>query len=60
MRSDSQVIPLPPVYTSLEPNFSNFHGIERSSEVAVMAASGRKRIPRLECPWVNLIPWLMG
>ena len=43
-------------FTLLEPNFSDFHDILRSSEVAVMAASGRKIILRLECAWVNLIP----
>ena len=47
-------------YTLLEPNFSDFHNIVRSSEVAVMAASGKKGIPRLECAWVNLIPRLIG
>ena len=36
-------------HTLLEPNFSDFHDIVRSSEVAVMAASGRKIIPQLEC-----------
>ena len=43
-------------YTLLEPNFCNFHNIVRSSEVAVMAASRRKRIPQLDCAQVNLIP----
>ena len=47
-------------YTLLEPNFSDFHDIVHSSEVAVMAASGRKRIPRLECVRVNLIPRVIG
>ena len=36
-------------YTLLKPNFNNFHVIVCSSEVAVMAASGRKRILWLEC-----------
>ena len=49
-------IPVPPAYTSLEPNFSDFHNIESSREVAVVVASGRKRIPQLECARVNLIP----
>ena len=44
----------------LEPNFSDFHDIVHSSKVAVMVASGRKRIPWLECGWVNLIPWVIG
>ena len=48
------------VYTLLEPNFSDFHDIVHSSEIAVMAASGRKIIPRLECVRVNLIPRLIG
>ena len=43
-------------YTLLEPNFSDFHDIVRSSEVVVMAASGRKTIPQFECAHVNLIP----
>ena len=30
-------------YTLLEPNFGDFHDIVRSSEVAVVASSGRKR-----------------
>ena len=47
-------------YTLLEPNFSDFHDILRSSEVAVMAASGRKRILRLVCTQVNLILWLIS
>ena len=47
-------------YTLLEPNFSDFHDIERSSEVAVLAASGRKIILRLECVWVNLIPQVIS
>ena len=34
--------------------------IVRSSEVAVMAASRRKIIPRLECARVNLIPQVIG
>ena len=44
-------------YTLLEPNFSYFHDIVSSSEVA---ASGRKRIPQLRCARVNLIPRLIG
>ena len=48
------------VYTWLEPNFSDLHDIVLSSEVAVMAVSGRKRIPRLECARVNLIPRVIG
>ena len=47
-------------YTLLEPNFSDFHDIVRSSVVAVMAASGRKRIPRLEWARVNLILQLIS
>ena len=47
-------------YTLLEPNFSDFHDIVCSSKIAVMAASGRKRIPRLECAWVNLILRVIG
>ena len=66
VREGSQCFPPPPLYqtllayTLLEPNFSNFHDIVRSSEVAVMAASGRTRIPQLECTQVNLIPQVIG
>ena len=47
-------------YALLEPNFFDFHDIVHSCEVVVMAASGRKRIPRLECVQVNIIPWIIG
>ena len=47
-------------YILLELNFSDFHDIVCSGEVAVMAASGRKIILRLECAPVNLIPQLIG
>ena len=46
--------------TLLELIFSDLYDIECSSQVAVMAASGRKRILRSECTRVNLIPRLIG
>jgi len=45
-------LPLTIVYTLLEPNFDN---IKRFCDVAVMAASGQKRITRLERTRSNLI-----
>ena len=47
-------------YTLLELNFSNIHDIVHSSEVAVIAASGRKTILQLESVQVNLILWAIG
>ena len=46
-------------YTLLEPNFNDFY-IVHSSEGSCNDCYGRKRILRLECAQVNLIPRLIG
>ena len=43
-------------YTLLEPNFSDFHDIVHSSEVAVMAASREEKNSAVRVRTGNLIP----